>query len=101
MKKMTPFPTKIGTKFQPICLECISNVLLLADLESMHLDYLYHLDRMRRNKEYREARSVRNMNKIKEDLDIKNRVSPYNELTICLSVCLIWFSFTGSVADPH
>ena len=59
------------------------------------------LDRMRRNKEYREARSVRNMNKIKEDLDIKNRVSPYNELTICLSVCLIWFSFTGSVADPH
>ena len=37
-----PFPTKICTKLQPIkCLECTSTVLLLADLDSMPLDYVY------------------------------------------------------------
>ena len=39
-----PFPAKICTRLQPIkCLEC-TTVLLLADSESMPLDYLYSSD---------------------------------------------------------
>ena len=42
MKKIMPLPTKIYTKFHPMtCLESTFTVLLLVNIESMSLDYLY------------------------------------------------------------
>ena len=36
--------TKICTQFEPMtCQECTSTILVLADLDSMSLDYLYYI----------------------------------------------------------